>query len=1044
VSDTRTEFLERLKAAVGDRYAIEREIGRGGTAIVYLAQDRKHGRQVALKVLRPEVTAALGGERFLREIQISARLAHPNILPLHDSGEADGFLYYVMPFVSGESLRERLRRERELPVEEATRIAREVAGALSYAHRQGVVHRDIKPENILLEDGHAVVADFGLARSLFAATSVTGSTSGLAIGTPAYMSPEQWSADPDVDGRSDLYSLGCVVYEMLAGEPPFAGPSAQAISARHRLDTPRSLRITRPGVSPSLDRVVGRLLPKTPADRYQSAADVTEALDHPDGPAPRSRAKELAIAVVLLTAVIAGLLLYRTRAVSVDPERYLILPFRHRGDAAPALVNGDVCEAEIYEALARWNDIRVVNSFIARDALTRRGGANSLPDAMSVAQRLGAGRLLWGELWESGDTTYVRGTVYDVTRRGVPLVEHTIRLRPGQVGSSFTELADSLVLAIGGALPPREGGTGTQSFAALRAYGEASAAIGRWDLSRATGKLREALTLDSRYPQASLRLAQVSQWQDLTPAEWRAFAVNALASGGLSSRDSAVGLALIDLADSRFPEACDRYRSMLSRDSLDFSAWYGLGECQSRDDVVVSDRTSPSGWRFRSSQWSAITAFRRALELVPSVHVAFQGAALLRLEEILYTEPGWLREGRALRADSLRFACFPSLVADTLGFLPWPAEEVMSGRPRAISATREQAVDRSRGILRDIGTTWIQAYPRSPAALRTYILAVERTGDLEARPPVGVPMALDAARTLRATAITAEERLATGVFEVRLLLKTGRFAPAAALADSLLASPDADSSGAAPHVAGLAALRGRVDRAAAALERTAAIRIATGPGGERPELPDAVKAASLRLLAYAAFGGPRDSLLAAAENARRVIGTYVASSARQGATEAVFARPVALAWPALDTLSIVGDYLLDLERALQRGDRAEAGRQLGAINAIRANQRPGDVAIDATLAEVRALLAFGDTTAATDRLTRILDALPTLNSDLLTEVSQAAALVRAMALRADLARTAGDSVSALRWARAVVSLWSGGDGDTPAVVSRLRGISSRN
>jgi hypothetical protein len=251
------------------------------------------------------------------------------------------------------------------------------------------------------------------------------------------------------------------------------------------------------------------------------------------------------------------------------------------------------------------------------------------------------------------------GTVYDVTRRGVPLGEHTVRLRPGEVGSSFTELADSLILGIGGGLPPREGGTGTQSFAALRAYGEASASIGRWDLIRATAKLREALALDPRYPQASLRLAQVSQWQDLVPSEWRGFAVTALASGGLTSRDSAVGLALIDLSESRFPRSLRALPHDVSRDSLDFSAWYGLGECQSRDDVVVSDRTSPSGWRFRSSQWSAITAFRRALELVPSVHVAFQGAALLRLEEILYSEPGWLREGRALRADSLRFACFP-------------------------------------------------------------------------------------------------------------------------------------------------------------------------------------------------------------------------------------------------------------------------------------------------------------------------------------------------------------------------------------------------
>jgi hypothetical protein len=385
--------------------------------------------------------------------------------------------------------------------------------------------------------------------------------------------------------------------------------------------------------------VVARLLEKTPADRFQSADELVQALDRPASPAPPSRARAVVAGAAFLAAVVVAWLLSRGPAIPLDAERYLILPFRHRGTAAPALVNGDVCEAEIYEALARWNDIRLVNSLLARDALSRRGGAETLEDGLAVAERLGAGRLLWGELWEVGDTTFVRGFVYDVARSGATLGEHTIRLHPGQVGTSFAELADSLVLGIGGSPPPREGAAGTQSFAALRAYGEAHAAIAQWDLALATTKLREAIALDSRYPQANLRLAQVAQWQSLPAADWRGNVNAALAGRFLSEHDSLIGLALIDLADARYPEACERYRGLLARDSLDFSAWYGLGECQARDDVVIPSRASPSGWAFRSSQWAAISAFRRALELVPSVHVAYQGAALFRLEEILYTEP---------------------------------------------------------------------------------------------------------------------------------------------------------------------------------------------------------------------------------------------------------------------------------------------------------------------------------------------------------------------------------------------------------------------
>src|SRR5438093_7273930 len=230
------ELLARLRGALADRYAIDRELGHGGTATVYLARDLKHGRSVAVKVLRPELAAALGAERFLGEIQIAARLTHPHILPLHDSGEAHGLPYYVMPYVEGESLRGRMIRERQLSIEDALRIAREVAGALDYAHHRDIVHRDIKPENILFQTGHAVVSDFGIARAINVAGTSRMTGTGIAVGTPGYMSPEQASGVDELDGRSDVYSLGCVLFEMLAGGPPFTGWSAHAILARQLLE----------------------------------------------------------------------------------------------------------------------------------------------------------------------------------------------------------------------------------------------------------------------------------------------------------------------------------------------------------------------------------------------------------------------------------------------------------------------------------------------------------------------------------------------------------------------------------------------------------------------------------------------------------------------------------------------------------------------------------------------------------------------------------------------------------------------------------------
>jgi serine/threonine-protein kinase len=285
-----TPPLEQLTAALAGRYVIERQLGEGGMAVVHLALDVRHDRRVALKVLRPELGAVLGAERFLAEIRVTANLQHPHIVPLFDSGEAAGLLFYVMPFVEGESLRDRLARDRQLPIDEALHITLEIADALAYAHSLGVVHRDIKPENVLLAGGHALVADFGIARAVSAAGGQRITETGLAVGTPVYMSPEQATAEAQLDGRSDLYSLACLLYEMLAGEPPWTGLTPQTVLARRLTDPMPSLRAARDTVPDFVEGAIRRALARAPADRFATVSAFADALRKPatDQPRPRS------------------------------------------------------------------------------------------------------------------------------------------------------------------------------------------------------------------------------------------------------------------------------------------------------------------------------------------------------------------------------------------------------------------------------------------------------------------------------------------------------------------------------------------------------------------------------------------------------------------------------------------------------------------------------------------------------------------------------------------------------------------------------------
>jgi serine/threonine-protein kinase len=532
------DLREQLHSGLADRYRLDRELGRGGMATVFLAHDLRHERPVALKVLHPELAATLGPERFQREIKLAARLQHPHILSVHDSGETAGQLWFTMPYVDGESLRDRLRREAQLPVEDAVRIATESARALEYAHQQGIVHRDIKPENLLLtRDGTTLVADFGIARALGTSDDQLTRT-GMSVGTPAYMSPEQAAGDRNLDGRTDVYSLGTVLYEMLAGEPPYTGPSAQAIIVKRLLDPVPSVRRLRPNVPEGVDRTVICSLAIAPADRFGSAAEFARALQPGAATPPIGRTVAVTVpgptlsrgrrapaaAITLGLGILIGLgaLFAWRRSHSGEPRAdrakvLAVLPFENLGDSADG-----------YFAEGVANDLRAKLSQVAGLSIIGRGSSNEYKGTtktqQEIAQELEADYLLTATVqWEKGaaGTSRVRVTpeLVDVREGRAP------RTRWGQqydaaLTSVFdvqAEIAGQVVQAMNVALgDSTQRGLAAKPTENLPAYdaflrGEAAfngGATGPQNARQAVAAYEQAVALDSSFVAAWSRLAQ--------------------------------------------------------------------------------------------------------------------------------------------------------------------------------------------------------------------------------------------------------------------------------------------------------------------------------------------------------------------------------------------------------------------------------------------------------------------------------------------------------------------------------------------------------
>jgi serine/threonine-protein kinase len=581
------DLLQRLQADLGPRYQVERELRSGGMATVFVAEDLRYGRRVAIKVLRPELAAAIG-RRFLQEIDIAARLNHAHILPLYDSGEAADSLFYVMPFIGGESLRERLSREGQLPVAEAVRIARDAAEALAYAHANGIVHRDIKPGNILLSPGHAIVADFGIARAVSAAGGEGLSSAGLVLGTPTYMSPEQSAGgDSPIDGRSDIYSLGVVLYEMLAGAPPFTAATPQAVIARHHMDQVPSLRTVRGELPARLEAAVLKALAKAPADRHPTAEAFRDALSSDAAasaaPALPRRASLLWVALITIGLVLTGAVLWDlglTRPRRLDPHRIVVYPMVVGGGGADrALVGEDATTA----AVAALNSTQLLKGYNGWRLLSdeqRAGSGPSVPTARRLARESGAGYYVDGRIIP-GDSTRAVVELHDLHGDSTVLRTITFGASADAWTIGVTIARDFLPLLVGRGQPVDLTALGSPNPPAAESYLLGDRAYRRGHFAEASAHFRRAVERDSSFAIAAVMGAQAAGWGRL---EKEATSLLGIALDHKAALGPRYGHYLTGLWASwagRADSAVTELRAALALDPNWPEAWAELGEVYS-------------------------------------------------------------------------------------------------------------------------------------------------------------------------------------------------------------------------------------------------------------------------------------------------------------------------------------------------------------------------------------------------------------------------------------------------------------------------------
>ena len=1019
------EVEHSLRVALQDRYVIEREIGRGGMGVVFRARDLKHDRTVAIKALRPDIARYRGSSRFLTEIRTAARLTHPHIVTVFDSGEVDGLMYYVMPFVEGESLRGLLQRTGKLEPAVAVKIASQIASALQYAHDLGVVHRDIKPENILLADGHAWLADFGVARALAGDGDLNLTATGQLLGSPLYASPEHSGAPGDIDGRTDIYSLGCVLYEMITGSPPFTGKTLQAVLMRHHTEKPGSLTRVRPNIPAALDDVVQTALAKRPEQRFANAAGFEAALSRTiDGGQTVVWRPRISRKLVGIVASIGGLLMVGTVAILwlqpaptnrqasgtnplLDTALYVVMPI------SSGLQIGDLhAEDRIGQGLRNWIGVDVIDP-----SLVAPGDTN----AARLARRTRAGRIIRARVTSFADSYRVYVELEDGNRPGVKLdkITRSLAMRTEKIQDTFSEIADALMLR---GIEPRctAGNPGTRILSAVHACNAAFSALYDGQLLRADSMFQRALKTDNGYSRAALWLAEIRGWIVEPRPDTRALTNLALAdTNGLTMRERAFVRAQIALAGREYARACSIYRDVIATDARDHVAWLGLGECHRRDDIVIRDSRSATKWAFRSSYHQAVQAYRRAFELEPALIGLYRDQGFEPVRELLMTAMTTNRRGRTIDSDSLTFSGLPAWHRDSLQVIAVPTRMLSDGNTPVVPASIASAVDRQRDLLIALANRWSQLFPTSSAAEEALAIGLELTGS---------ERALFAVRRALAIAITAEDSFRLAVKEAELTVKFSLpdriegLRHARRLAESIIAANSDPSPERARSLVSLAVLLGRPALAAQLSRKGSSI------AAPFPDLPAGMLPDAHALRVFTAVGAYPDSMSHLVATLDRAVQNLVAPTEQAAIRRSIFARSVLLAFPAvqlpvLKSIGAGGAYSA-AALAFERGDNTESRAILARIPATRAPIRPADITLDALYVEAWLLNKLGDPRTAVSRLDPTIEAIRFFPPGRLQDVGHLGGLLRAMMLRAELAADLGDLRQSKRWSAPIVALWT--------------------
>ena len=992
-----------LQDALGSAYRLERELEAGGMSRLFLATDVKLNRQVVVKVLPPDLVSTASIARFKREIELTVRLQHPHILPILTSGEWGDGLYYIAPYIPGESLRARIEREGKLPLDEVLKILKDVSGALAFAHQRGIAHRDIKPGNILLADGHAILADFGIARAV-STTATPLTESGVAPGTPAYMAPEL-----PTDERADVYALGIVAYEMLCGHlPSEAVTTGLVLRNRGRVEHDSRLRLRR------VAQLIAETLRRSAAERLSSARALNVRVELLES-LGRSWAVLAGLAVAAVAVVAAAFFWKngaRTRAAEtsgLDTTRVIVFPFD-----APTAGEGTASQEQLSRALSRWRGIRVADAFEVAEALR---ADRPVDDAglRRLARRLSVGRYIRGRVISSATDSLrsVHASLYDV---GLGRLAEATALISGQqrAETAYIALADSLLLRGTTFESANTGGERNLPAAQLMARG--MRALNNWELDSADAAFAGAAAIDASAWRPLLWGAQVRQWAGKPTDAWLpAVRASVADSTSLSRSERWLADALLAIGNRDFPAACLVYGAMIGADSSSFAGWYGLGECHVRDKVVVRDPRSPTGWRFRASYHQALLAYTRAFELLPATYRGFRGNAYARLRSLLPLTARELLTGKTQTQPPQAMWARVALIHDTIVAVPAPTSLFASGQSPVELADNARAIVYLRRLFSRIARTWGIAFPESADAKEAVAVSLELQGDAAA-----------------VDSLTAVERLTTDpssklrVASARVLAQikfavpedTANLFSARASAESLLAMNPHAAPTDARFLAPIAALLGQCSVAARLLREGAA------PIPGPVEIPASVAGDIYARVTYAALQCPTGADVPTIEQIAGRIGALGPKDLTDGAEDGVLPLIVALSDDAApewtDRFGRSGDYILAARAQMLRGKSDSARAVLFKVDQRRRTAFAGDVTPDAVLPEALLYLQMRDTSSAVRSLDEMLlqarHHAPVAADEPWYSVVWIGALTRSMQLRGNLPRSRESDPSA--WRRA--------------------------